>query len=91
MVDINYYRSNAGIGRNSEDIAPEEIIVALQEAVEQNLSIVEDDLVRYLARQFDFQKMGKQIEFSMRYAIGIAVEKQLVTQEEGRIKMIDNK
>ncbi|QQD13787.1 DUF4011 domain-containing protein [Sphingobacterium sp. UDSM-2020] len=91
VVDINYYRSNAGIGRNSEDIAPEEIIVALQEAVEQNLSIVEDDLVRYLARQFDFQKMGKQIEFSMRYAIGIAIEKQLVTQEEGRIKMIDNK
>lgn len=91
VVDINYYRSNAGIGRNSEDIAPEEIIVALQEAVEQNLSIVEDDLVRYLARQFDFQKMGKQIEFSMRYAIDIAIEKQLVTQEEGRIKMIDNK
>jgi hypothetical protein len=34
--------------------------------------------------------MGKQIESAMRYAIALAVEKQLVAQEDGRVKMIAN-
>lgn len=89
VVDINYYRSNTGVGRNADEIAPEEIIVAVQEAVEQNLSIAEDDLIRYLARQFDFPKLGKQIEYSMRYAITLAVKKQLVAKEDGRVKMMN--
>lgn len=88
VVDLDYYRSNIGIGRNAEDIAPEEIIVALLEAVEQNLSIAEEDLIRHLARQFDFPKIGKHIESSMRYALSLAVEKQLVEQVDGRVKLL---
>lgn len=88
LPGIDFYRSNNGVRRTVEDIAPEEIIVALQEAIEQNMSVAEEDLIRYLARQFDFPKVGKQIDSSMRYAIDLAVERQLVAKEEGRIKIL---
>jgi hypothetical protein len=72
-----------------EDIAPEEILVALQEVVANNLSIEEDELLRYLARTFGFAKVGKQIDTILRYVIDTAVQNGKVKKENGRIKLSD--
>jgi len=85
----NYYRSNDIEKRNIEDIAPEEIIVALQEVVINNLSIEKDELLRYLARTFGFAKVGKQIDSILHYAIDLAVKEDKVKQENERIKIVE--
>ena len=70
-----------------EDIAPEEIIIALEEVVTNNLSIEEDELLRYLARTFGFTKVGKQIDTLLRYSIDSAVKQEKVKRENNRIKV----
>jgi hypothetical protein len=72
-----------------EDIAPEEVLVALQEVVTNNLSIEEAELFRYLARTFGFAKVGKQIDTILRYVVDTAVEQGKVKRENNRIKLVD--
>lgn len=86
---LDCYRNNDIEKRNMEDIAPEEVIVALQEVVTNNLSIEEDELLRYLARTFGFAKVGKQIDTLLRYTIDTAVKKGVVKKENGRVKLAD--
>jgi hypothetical protein len=86
---LDYYRSNDIEKRNLEDIAPEEVIVALEEVVSNNLSIEEDELLRYLARTFCFAKVGKQIDTLLRYSINLAVKQEKVRRENNRIKLAD--
>lgn len=86
---LDYYRSNDIEKRNMEDIAPEEVIVALEEVVRNNLSIEEDELLRYLARTFGFAKVGKQIDTLLRYTIDTAVTKGVVIKENDRVKLAD--
>jgi very-short-patch-repair endonuclease len=84
---MEYYRNNETEKRTIEDIAPEEIIVALQEVVTHNLSIEEEELIRYLCRSFGFAKVGKQIDALLRYAIDVAIKEGKIKKEEGRIKI----
>lgn len=84
---LDYYRSNDIENRNMEDIAPEEIIVALEEVVTNNLSIEEEELLRYLARTFGFAKVGKQIDTLLRYSTDTAVKQEKVKRENNRIKV----
>lgn len=86
---LDFYRSNDIEKRNMEDIAPEEVIVALEEVVTNNLSIEEDELLRYLARTFGFAKVGKQIDTLLRYTIDTAVKQDKVKRENDRIKLVD--
>ncbi|WP_016990976.1 DUF3320 domain-containing protein [Flavobacterium sp. ACAM 123] len=86
---LDYYRNNDIEKRNMEDIAPEEVLVALQEAVTNNLSIEEAELLRYLARTFGFAKVGKQIDTMLRYVIDTAVQHGNVKRENDRIKFAD--
>jgi hypothetical protein len=86
-TSLDYYRSNDIEKRNIEDIAPEEVIIALEEVVINNLSIEEDELLRYLARTFGFAKVGKQIDTLLRYSIDIAVKQGKVKRENNRIKL----
>ncbi len=86
-IEIDYYRSNDIEKRNIEDIAPEEILVALEEAVRHNLSIEEGELLRYLARVFGFAKVGRQIENVLSTVVALAVSKQIIKRENGRIKL----
>ncbi len=86
---LDFYRSNDIEKRNMEDIAPEEVIVALEEVVKNNLSIEEDELLRFLARTFGFAKVGKQIDTLLRYTIDTAVKKGVVKRENDRIKLAD--
>ncbi|WP_114791846.1 DUF3320 domain-containing protein [Niabella yanshanensis] len=84
---IDYYRDNSIEKRSIEDIAPEEIVVAIQEAVVHNLSIEEEELIRYLCRVFGFAKVGKQIDSLLRYAIDEAERGGVVKREGGRVKI----
>ncbi|MCO5241328.1 MAG: DUF3320 domain-containing protein [Chitinophagaceae bacterium] len=86
---LDYYRSNDIEKRNMEDIAPEEVLVALQEVVTNNLSIEEAELLRYLTRTFGFAKVGKQIDTLLRYIIDKAVKQGIVKRENDRIKLAD--
>ena len=88
-TNLDCYRSNDIEKRNMEDIAPEEILVALHEVVKNNLSIEEDELLRYLARTFNFAKVGNQIDTILRYVIDMAVEQGKVKSENKRIKLGD--
>jgi hypothetical protein len=86
---LEYYRSNDIEKRIMEDIAPEEVLVALQEVVTNNLSIEEAELLRYLARTFGFAKVGKQIDAILHYVIDTAVQQGKVKRENDRIKLAD--
>ncbi len=86
-VVIDFYRNNDIEKRNIEDIAPEEIFVALKEVLTNNLSIEEEELLRYLARTFSFSKLGKQIDNILRYVIDMAEKQNIVVKENGRIKL----
>lgn len=90
-LNLEYYRSNDIEKRNMEDIAPEEILVALQEVMANNLSIEEDELFRYLARIFGFSKVGRQIDTILRYVIETAVQNGKVKKENNRIKLADDR
>ena len=90
-TSLESYRSNELEKRAIEDIAPEEILVALEEVIANNLSIDEAELIRYLARTFGFAKVGKQIETNLRYVIDMAVKQEKVTRENSRIKFAQNK
>ncbi|MCH7412265.1 DUF3320 domain-containing protein [Belliella sp. R4-6] len=82
---LTHYRISESGKRNMEDIAPEEILVALEEVVIHNLSIEEEELLRYLSRTFGFAKVGKQIEVLLRYVIDMAISNGKVKRESGRI------
>lgn len=86
---LDYYRNNEIEKRSIEDIAPEEILVALREVIQHNLSIEEEELLRYLAHTFDFAKLGRQIDTQLRYVIDLAEKKGMVKKEAGRIKLSD--
>ncbi len=87
-INLDFYRSNDIEKRNLEDIAPEEIFVALEEVVANNLSIEEDELLRYLSRTFGFAKVGKQIDNLLRYVIDGAVQNAKLKRENDRIKVM---
>lgn len=84
---IDYYRDNDIEKRSIDDIAPEEIVVAIEEAVAHNLSMDEEELIRYLCRVFGFAKVGKQIDTLLRYAIDQAEKESVIKREAGRVKM----
>lgn len=85
---FDFYRSNDLENRSMEDIAPEELIIAITETVEQNLSLEEDELLRYIAKQFGFAKVGKQIDSLLRYAVDLAVKDGKINRENGRLRIV---
>ncbi len=85
---IDYYRSNDIEKRNMEDIAPEEILVALEEVIINNFSIDEAEVMRYLARTFGFAKVGKQIESLLQNVIDLAVKQEIIKREDERIILV---
>lgn len=86
---IDFYRNNDGEEkRNMEDIAPEELKVAITEVVEQYLSIEKEELLRHIAKVFGFSKVGRQIDTLLRYAIDLLVKDGVLKVEGGRVKLV---
>lgn len=84
-LPVAHYRSNDKERRKAEDIAPEEIVLAIEEAVRNHFSIEQCELIRYIARTFDFARVGSQVEASVEYAIETAVREGKVIRSDGRI------
>lgn len=84
---ISSYRDNSIEKRSIEDIAPEEISVAIMEIMEVNLSLEKEDLIRLVARAFGFQKVGAQIEAVINQVLGKMLNENLLSETDNRFKM----
>jgi hypothetical protein len=87
-LKMAHYRTNDVEKRSIEDIAPEELVIAVTEAVYQNLSIEEEELLRYTAGLFGFAKVGRQIDASIRYAVDLEVNQGRIVRENGRVRVL---
>src|SRR5690606_1685770 len=85
-LKMNHYRANDVVKRDMQDIAPEELVMAIIEAVHHNLSIEEEELLRYVARVFGFTKVGRQINELLSYALDMAEKAEKLVRENGRVK-----
>lgn len=85
-LKLDYYRANDVEKRDMQDIAPEELVMVVMEAVHHNLSIEEEELLRYVARVFGFSKVGRQIDEFLRYALALAEREGKIKRENGRVK-----
>lgn len=82
------YRTNEVEKRDMEDIAPEEIMLAILETLNQHLSIEEGELLRYIAKVFGFAKVGKQIEFLLQYALSLLEKQGRLRKDGGRVFLV---
>lgn len=85
---LNYYRSNDIEKRAMEDVAPEEIWIAIREVLEHNISSDEDELVRYLARLYGFAKTGRQIDSHLRLVIDAGIKEGFLARENEKVRLI---
>ena len=83
--NLSNYRDNSVEKRAIDDIAVEEISIAMMEIMQSNLSINKDELIRVTAKQFGFLKVGAQTETVIKYCIDDLVTKNLLAENEGRI------
>ena len=73
--------------REALDIAPEEIMVAVCEVLEQQGALPEEDLLRQTAKCFNFSRMGDNVMLSMLRGLEKALERDKAVRENGRIKL----
>ncbi|MGE8381754.1 MAG: hypothetical protein ACN6PN_25545, partial [Sphingobacterium sp.] len=85
---LTYYRDNNLEKRAIEDIAPEEIEIALIEVMDNSLSLLREDLVRATARAFAFSKTGAQIDNIINTSIDKLLEQGYWKSINGRIVLI---
>ena len=73
--------------REALDIAPEEVMVAVCEVLEQQGALPEEDLLRQTAKCFNFSRMGDNVMLSMLRGLEKALERDKAVRENGRIKL----
>ena len=76
--------SEGGFKRSMDDIATVEVINALLEVLDEQISLSKDDLVRETARKFGYTRLGSVIDTSVSYAINMAVENGRIMLENNR-------
>lgn len=81
----NVYR--VGSDREALDIAPEEVMVAVCEVLDQQGALPEEDLLRQTAKCFNYSRMGDNVMLSMLRGLEKALEKDKAVRENGRIKL----
>jgi hypothetical protein len=86
--NISNYRDNSIEKRAIDDIAAEEISVAMMEIMRSNLSVNQDELIRLTAKQFGFLKVGAQIESVVKLCVEDLIGKGALRNVDGRITLI---
>lgn len=81
----NIYRPDSD--RDALDIAPEEVSVAVCEVLDQQGALPEEDLLRQVAKCFNFSRMGDNVILSMRRGLELSLQKNRAVKEEGKIKL----
>lgn len=84
-ISYNVYRIYSD--REALDIAPEEVMVAVCEVLEQQGALPEEDLLRQTAKCFNFSRMGDNVMLSMLRGLEKALERDKAVRENGRIKL----
>lgn len=85
--NIINYRDNSIEKRTIDDIAPEEIAVALMEIMNSSLSVNRDELIKFTAKKFDFLKVGTQIDSVIRSVIADLINRQILRENENSISL----
>lgn len=83
--NLDFYRDNSVEKRLIDEIAPEEISVAMMELMHSNLSLNKEELVRAVCKIFGFSKVGSQIDSVVKFCVEELVGKGLLKEVEGRI------
>ncbi|MCR4853125.1 MAG: DUF4011 domain-containing protein [Prevotella sp.] len=83
----NYNSYRIGGGRDPQEIPVIEAMNAVSHAVEQNISVPTDDLKRVTAQLLGFTRRGSKIDALTEKAIGILLERQVLTEADGRITL----
>lgn len=78
---INFYRNSDEYKRNLEDVAPEEITIALKESIEQHIAVHKEDLIKYTNKAFGNTKIT---DLNAQYLTKII--EQLLTNQEIKIE-----
>lgn len=76
--------SEGGFKRSMDDIASVEIINALLEVLDEQISLSKEDLIRETARKFGYTRLGSVIDTAVTYALDMAVAKGCVTTDNVR-------
>jgi hypothetical protein len=82
---LDFYRDNSVEKRLIDEIAPEEISVAIMELMHSSLSLNKEELIRAVCKIFGFAKVGSQIETVVKFCVEELVGKGLVKEVDGRI------
>lgn len=83
----NTYRPDSK--REALDIAPEEIAAAVCHILEEQGALSEEDLLREVARRFNYMRMGDNVVASMSRGISYAVKSGRALKNEGKVKAND--
>ena len=90
----NYYRVEDAEGnkRAMDDVPSHEIINAIIEVLEEQISIGDKTLVREVAKKFGYSRLGNVIENSIKFAIEYGINTEiLIKMENGNLKLNENK
>jgi len=85
--ELETYRDNTIEKRTIEDIAPEEIAIAIQEIMDANISLNKEDLIKLTAKAFGFLKVGNQINNILDQVILSMVNQNQLLLNENRISV----
>ncbi len=74
------YRVEDAFGnkRSMDDIPSEEIIIAIKEVLNEQISLSEADLIKETAKKFGYPRLGSVIESVIRFSIKRAMEQGLI-------------
>lgn len=75
-----------------DDVPSHEIINAIIEVLEEQISIGDKTLVREVAKKFGYSRLGNVIENSIKFAIEYGINTEiLIKMENGNLKLNENK
>lgn len=86
--NLQNYRDNTSEKRSIDDISQEEIKLAIMEAMEMNLSLSKEELVRMTSKTFGFMKVGNQIDQIINLAIEALIKSDKLKLNNDRINLV---
>jgi len=90
LQNLGFYRDNSAEKRLIDEIAPEEISVAVMEIMHLSLSLNKEELIRAVCKTFGFAKVGSQIDAVVKFCVEELVGKGLLNEVEERIVLAGN-
>ena len=82
VCDTYRVADESGNKRSMDDIPPQEILCAINEVLNEQVSLSCDDLVRETAKKFGYSRTGNVIETSIKYAIEKGVMLKIIQKME---------